>query len=117
MALERPSPRLLLILLWAGLPVLLFGLVSLRGSLMERWEGQPPTEIEETDCRIESMMGGDNPVEVERIYRTCVEAANDEYVRPRAWRSTLLLMALALAYAGVAGWMTLRYRQRASATL
>lgn len=110
MALERPSPKVQLILLWAGLPILLYGLVSARGSLQERWEAQPPTEIEETDCRIESMMGGDNPVEVERIYRTCADAASDAYVRPRARRITLLFALLALAYGSVVWFMTRRYR-------
>ena len=63
------SPTVRIALIWVGLPILLFVLSSGRSRLIEGWEAQPPTEVEETDCRIDSMMGGENPVEVERIYR------------------------------------------------
>ena len=104
------SPTVRITLIWVGLPILLFILSAARGHLREGWEAQPPTEIEETDCRIESMMGGENPVEVERIYRECTAEANARYVRPRRLRSNILSGLAVLVYLGLAGVMTVRLR-------
>ena len=114
--MDSLTPQVRMVLLWVGLPILLFGVSTARGSMMESWEAQPPTEVEETDCRIESMMGGDNPVEVERVYRACVAAANEAFVRPRARRTNLFLAVLVLAYVGVAGVVTARYRSGGGAS-
>ena len=111
MTAEGPSPAVKLAIVWVATIVLLVSLVYGRGALIERWVATPPTEVEETDCRIESMMAGDNPVEVERTYRSCVQAANDAYVQPRTTRITLLFSLLAVAAVGLAAGLTVRLRE------
>ena len=104
------TPVRTLALAWIGLPVLAAILYSVGGSLQEDWRTRPPTEVEETDCRIESTMSGDNPVEVEREQRACLQAVNDAYFGPRRTRLILLSTVLLLGYAGLATALTLRYR-------
>ncbi len=70
------TPGRTLALVCIALPVLFAILSTVGGNLEEGLRAQPPTEVEETDCRIEAMMSGDNPVEVETIHRACVQAAN-----------------------------------------
>lgn len=102
------TPGRKLVLVWIALPVLVAILYSVGGTLQEGWRAHPPSDVEETDCRIESMMGGDNPVEVETIHRACIQAANDAYVRPRRTRLMLFSGALVLAWAAFATTFTVR---------
>lgn len=110
MALERPSPTIQLALVWLVLPLLLFALSSVRTSMIEGWEAQPPTDVEATDCRLDAMMGGENAVEVERIDRECRAAAKEAFVQPRVRRITLIFALLGLVYAAGATGLTLRLR-------
>jgi hypothetical protein len=102
------TPVRTLALVWIALPVLVAILYSVGGSLQDGWRARPPSDVEETDCRIESMMGGDNPVEVETIHRACIQAANDAYVHPRRTRLLLLSGLLVLAWAAFATAFTAR---------
>lgn len=111
MSTPKLTPARLALALWIGLPLLLWGLVAVSSGLEERWRAQPPTDQEETDCRIEAMMGGDNPVEVERIYRACADSANDAYVAPRRTSTRLTLGLLLLAYGGLLALATVRARE------
>ena len=99
--MKRPGPGPTLVILWVCLALLAGAVYVLGGDLQERWRGQPPTSIEETDCQIESMMGGDNPVEVSQISRSCLQAANDAYVAPR--RTRLILFSVGLLLLCVTG--------------
>lgn len=111
------TPGRTLALVCIALPVLFAILSTVGGNLEEGLRAQPPTEVEETDCRIEAMMSGDNPVEVETIHRACVQAANDADVAPRRARPRLLSGLLLVAYAGFAAALTVRIRSRMARVL
>jgi hypothetical protein len=96
--MSRPTATYLLVAAWVAVPLLGVGLNALGGSLEESWRTDPPTEQEATDCRIEAMMGGDNPVEVERIETACLQAANDAYVEAKLRPLTATFAAVLLAY-------------------
>jgi len=108
------TPGRTIALVWIGLAVLTAVLYSVGGSLQESWRARPASEVEETDCRIEAMMGGDNPVEVEVVHRACIQAANDAYVAPRRRRLFLLSGVILLGYAGFATAFTLSRRRGAA---
>jgi hypothetical protein len=99
-----------LIVMWLGLPAL-SGVLYLTGQRMhEAWREHPATEVEMTDCRIEAMMEGDNPVDVRAIERACLQAANDAYTRPRSIRLVLgygLLVTLYVVGASFLTWLRL----------
>jgi hypothetical protein len=99
-----------LIVVWLGLPTL-SGVLYLTGQRMhEGWRERPATEVETTDCRIEAMMEGDNPVDVRAIERACLQAANDAYTRPRSIRLVLgygLLVTLYIVGASFLTWRRL----------
>jgi len=92
--MKRPNAGQTLVILWVCLSLLAGAFYVVGGNLQERWRAHPPTSVEETDCQIESMMGGDNPLEVSQISRACLQAANDAYVAPR--RTRLLLFSVGL---------------------
>jgi hypothetical protein len=104
----RIKPVYVLAAGWVALPLVGLLLNAIGGNLQESWRAEPPTEEQVTDCRIDAMMGGDNPVEVERIERDCLQAANDAYVRPRRRNFVTLSLALLLVY--VAGLSALTWR-------
>jgi hypothetical protein len=104
----HPGRRVFLTLLWLGLPVLSALLYQSGARLHEDWRARTPTEVEVIDCRIDGMMGGDNPIEVRRIERTCLEAVNDAYVAPRLGRLLLGFCTLLLAYVAAASLATWR---------
>lgn len=94
----RLRPVYLLGAAWIALPLLGILFNAVGGRMNESWRAEPPTEEEVTDCRIDAMMGGQNPVEVERIERECLQAANDAYVRPRTRKMVLVFAAILVAY-------------------
>jgi hypothetical protein len=86
--------------------LLLVALANVGATLTESWENQPLTEVEETDCRIQSMMGGDNPVEVEQMYRACADSSSAAYVAPRVSRFRLMSGLASLVAVVLAGALT-----------
>ena len=102
--MKKPKPKVVVALAWAAFALLTIAVLNLGPTLEERWRAEPPTADQETDCQIEAMMGGDNPVEVERIGRECRQAANDAFVAPRLRRlrmlSALVMLAAFLAAMG-----------------
>ena len=116
--MKKPKPPVLVAIAWLVFVLLAVAIFNVGDRLQQRWHAQPPTETEMTDCRIESMMGGDNPVEVERINRECLQAANEAYVAPRVSRfrifSALLLLVSFLAALGTT-WQVLGNAARAGA--
>jgi hypothetical protein len=109
MAERRLRDHAPLIVLWLGLPLLVGILYHTGGRLHEGWQARPATEVETTDCRIEAMMGGDNPVEIRRIERQCLEEVNAAYTAPRVGRLLLAFSSLVMAYAAVAAFLTWRH--------
>lgn len=109
MADRRPGPKTLLAIVWLGLPIVAALLYQSGARTHAGWQARPPTEVEVTDCRIEGMMGGDNPIEVRRIERSCLEASNDAYTAPRVGKLLLGFSTLLLAYVAAASLATWRY--------
>jgi len=113
--MKRPDTGQTLVILWVCLALLAGAFYVGGGKLQERWRAHPPTSVEETDCQIESMMGGDNPVEVSQISRACLQAVNDAYVAPRRTRFLLFSVgALLLGLTALSGatwrWSSTRAR-------
>jgi len=112
MAIKRPNAGQTLVILWIGLFLLGGAFYGVGGNLQERWRTHPPTSADETKCQLEAMMGGDNPVEVSRIDRDCLQAVNDAYVAPR--RTRLLLFSVLVMLSGLAALSLATWRWSAT---